>query len=43
MLVKTLSQVKVLTEIQVQVSFPAGIGLRCNHSIGRRDSSDLVC
>ena len=24
------------------LSLPAGIGLRCNHSIGRRDSSDLV-
>ena len=25
------------------LSLPTGIGLRCNHSIGRRDSSDLVC
>ena len=24
------------------LSLPTGIGFRCNHSIGRRDSSDLV-
>ena len=25
------------------LSFPTGIGMRCNPRIGRRDSSDLVC